>query len=464
MRHLALVSLAVLGGCAYYNGMYNAKRLAGRAEQAERDGRTFEAQGLWAQAEVRAESVIVRHPDSKWVDDAQLIRGLSRLKRKDCTGAISPLEAASLSVDSPEVAEQANFYLGECRLELGDVLGADAAFSRVIESPDSARRENARLQHARVLRSSGRYTEALAAIEGLSGPSADGERAAALAGLGRLDESAPIIGEAVQRGDLGFPWDSILAGVGRHDAREAARLVDQVAQIPGVTPEQRDRWLSADGARLLAVDSAAGVARLEQVAGAQPPTIASLAARLSLVELRLHAARTTAEAEAARPALEELSEIGGPVSLASLGYLRAIGRLTTYSDSVTPETPQGDLLTFLAAETSRDSLRAPVVAADLFRRLPGSWPASPYGPKALLALAALEPAAADSLRAVLESQYGESPYLAFLRGESAPALKPLEDSLQAFVLARSRPPRQDRRPAAAPGAETPDRRQAGELK
>jgi hypothetical protein len=131
---------------------------------------------------------------------------------------------------------------------------------------------------------------------------------------------------------------------------------------------------------------------------------------------------------------------------------------------VTPETPQGDLLTFLAAETSRDSLRAPVIAADLFRHLPGTWPGSPYAPKALLALAALEPATADSLRAVLESQYGESPYLTLLRGESAPALKPLEDSLQAFAIARSRPSRQDRRPPGAPARPPPDRRQAGELK
>jgi Tetratricopeptide repeat len=464
MRLAPLVSLLLLGGCAYYNGMYNAKRLAGRAEQAERDGRTFEAQGLWAQAEVRAESVVVRHPKSKWVDDAQLIRGLSRLRRKDCAGALSPLEAASLSSDSPEVAEQANFYLGECRLELGDIIGADAAFSRVLESPDSARRENARLQHARVLRSSGRYAEALAALDGVSGPLADGERAAALAGLGRLDESAPLIAQAVERGDLTFPWDSILAAVGRRDAREATRLVDRVAQMPDVTPDQRDRWLSADGARLLPIDTAAGLARLGQVADAQPPTNASVVAQLRLVEHRLQGARTTAEAEQARPALSRLSEIGGPASIAALGYLRALDRLATYRDSVVPETPQGDLLTFLAAETARDSLRSTAIAADLFRRLPGTWPSSPYGPKALLALATLEPATADSLRVVLEMQYGESPYLTYLRGESAPALKPLEDSLQAFTLARSRPSRQDRRPAGAPGAAPSDRRQAGELK
>jgi hypothetical protein len=37
---LTLVA-ALLGGCVYYNGMYNAKRLAGSARKAERDGRAF---------------------------------------------------------------------------------------------------------------------------------------------------------------------------------------------------------------------------------------------------------------------------------------------------------------------------------------------------------------------------------------------------------------------------------------
>ena len=52
----AFLMAALLGGCVYYNGMYNTKRLAGSARRAERDGRTFEATNLWGQVVTRAES------------------------------------------------------------------------------------------------------------------------------------------------------------------------------------------------------------------------------------------------------------------------------------------------------------------------------------------------------------------------------------------------------------------------
>jgi hypothetical protein len=75
--------------------MYNANRFAERAKKAEAQGRTFEAQGYWAQAEVRADSVVARHPNSTWADNAQLIRGEAMVHRNDCAAAIPALEAAS---------------------------------------------------------------------------------------------------------------------------------------------------------------------------------------------------------------------------------------------------------------------------------------------------------------------------------------------------------------------------------
>ena len=53
----SLAIALLLGGCVYYNGMYNTKRLAGSARQAERDGRPFEANNLWGQVITRADSL-----------------------------------------------------------------------------------------------------------------------------------------------------------------------------------------------------------------------------------------------------------------------------------------------------------------------------------------------------------------------------------------------------------------------
>ena len=65
------------GACAYYNGLYNANRLAADAARARREGRPAEARSLWEQAAIKAESVAVRHPRSRYRDRARLLQGES---------------------------------------------------------------------------------------------------------------------------------------------------------------------------------------------------------------------------------------------------------------------------------------------------------------------------------------------------------------------------------------------------
>ena len=101
-----LTGLAVallLGGCVYYNGMYNTKRLASSARKAERDGRTFEATNLWGQVVTRAETLITRHPDSKYVDEALVLKGLALSRLSQCNTAVAPLGHVSLLPEDAEV-------------------------------------------------------------------------------------------------------------------------------------------------------------------------------------------------------------------------------------------------------------------------------------------------------------------------------------------------------------------------
>jgi hypothetical protein len=81
------LGVLLLGGCVYYNGMYNTKRLAGSARVAEREGRTFEATNLWGQVVTRAESLVVRHPDSKYVDEALMLKGTALARLGQCPSA-----------------------------------------------------------------------------------------------------------------------------------------------------------------------------------------------------------------------------------------------------------------------------------------------------------------------------------------------------------------------------------------
>jgi len=100
LRHagtaLALLASALLGGCVYYNGMYNTNRLAKAARKAERDGRVFEATNLWGQVITRAESLVVRHPRNKYADRADVLRGLALARLDQCPAAVAPLDRLSL--------------------------------------------------------------------------------------------------------------------------------------------------------------------------------------------------------------------------------------------------------------------------------------------------------------------------------------------------------------------------------
>ena len=80
---LALLAVTLLAGCIY-NGMYNTNRLAKSARKAERDGRVFEASNLWGQVITRAESLVVRHPRSKYADQANVLRGLALARLGQC--------------------------------------------------------------------------------------------------------------------------------------------------------------------------------------------------------------------------------------------------------------------------------------------------------------------------------------------------------------------------------------------
>ena len=100
---------AMVSGCAYYNGLYNANRLAKDAEQAEREGRESDARSLWAQVAVKAESVVARYPQSKHRDDALLLRGKALRATGDCAQAIEPLTQSLVS--SPDSTIRTNSRL-----------------------------------------------------------------------------------------------------------------------------------------------------------------------------------------------------------------------------------------------------------------------------------------------------------------------------------------------------------------
>jgi tetratricopeptide (TPR) repeat protein len=445
-RVLAALTLAVLlGGCVYYNGMYNTKRLAGSARKAERDGRTFEANDLWGQVITRAESLVARHPDSKYVDEALVLKGLALSRLQQCHAAVAPLGRVSLLPDDAEVREEASLALGRCQLELGDLSGAETMFARVVASEDRVRRDEARLLRGRTLRLTGRSDEAVAALENLTGPRARDERLLALAAARRRDAALALADSMLATRDSTARWDTVTAGIGRADPLVASAIVDRLKRRKQIAPGLLAQMLYEDGVRLLTVDSARGEARLNEVAAlGQPPEYVERA-RLAMLRRRMAGATSAADLRPLLPELEARLAARTTASSEAAQLRDMVSRVIGAVDSLGAGAAQADLHLFLAGETARDSLAAPVLAADLFRTLAERLPDSPYAPKAILAGNALDPAWGASVLPVLEERYALNPYVALLRGDEPYGYRELEDSLQIFARGlglgtRSAPP------------------------
>ncbi|HEU4570152.1 MAG TPA: hypothetical protein VFS07_06245 [Gemmatimonadales bacterium] len=451
---VVLAAPALLPACAYYNGMYNAVHLARRAEKAEREGRTLEAEGLWGQVQVKAETVLARHPRSKWADDARFLQGKALERTGNCTAAVGPLETVSLHSADSAMADEAALLLGACRDRLGDARGAGFAVERLIHSPDPARRSEAAWRAGAAYRQSGRAAEALALLETSTHPRARGERAATLAALRRFDEAEALADSLQQEHDSTAPWGDLLAGLAEHDeARTATRLDTLLAELRP-DPDSAAAWLAADAGRWFARgEPARGMARLDEAFQAAPTRPVGAGALLELLHRKLTLATDPAVLDTVTQRLTLIEPSAGTAAGQARLLGQQVARARLRLDSLDLAAPAGDLRAFLAAEELRDTLQAPGLAVRTWRQLVEARPASPYVPKALLAIAALDTAARDSLLGVLGDRYAASPYVLAAAGQDPEGFRALEDSLARFARSYRvivRPPRPPARGRAAP--------------
>ena len=425
----------LLTGCVYYNGMYNTNRLVRSAQKAERENRPFEASNLWGQVITRAESVSVRHPHSKYAPQATVLRGLAMSRLNQCPQAVVPLGQVEL-LPPGDLAEEATLALGRCQLEIGDPASADLAFTRLLDSKDEFVKGQARFQHARALRMTGHYDEAIPVLQESKVPRATDELLLALSGAGKDDEADSLAVVMLASGDSTRLWDSLVVVMGRQRPGSAGALVDRLSAQPGSTPFIMTRRLYEEGVRLAAVDTARSVARLKQAVEMGAATEGGERARLRLFRLDISGADGVAALERLSDSLKAFAGTANVVNTEAMLLATTLGHVQVAADSGGAGIPQGDLRLFLAAESARDTLAAPRVAGELFRRIAVEWPESPYAPKALMAGERLDSTWADSAQMLLTERYSDSPYMAALRGEGSDNYRILEDSLLAFAAAQ----------------------------
>jgi len=435
VRRIApLLALLLLGGCVYYNGMYNARKFTSDAEKAEREGRTIDAATAWGQVTVKAETLLVRHPDTRYAPEARVLMGRAYAKLGDCVQARSSLESSLHALSDTALRAQGELTLARCLVKLGEPKSAAEHFrSLYTASADSARR--ALLPElVAALGAAGEYQEALD-LAG-SAPEALGhQRLLLLAGAGHVAEAAALADSLAALGDTLAPWDSAATLAGTRSPAAGSRIVDAMLRLPDMPGQRRALLLLNDADRLAPVNSAGAMARYREVLALGSPASTMARARLKMARLRLAHVTDLAELDSVAVALERENVEGSPVAFDAAALANAVHVLIAVRDSVTAETPQGDMRMFLAGELAGDSLHAPALAHQLLVRTADLWPASPYAAKALLAARLIAPA--DSLlRLRIESAYGANPYVRMVRGEDAPELRALEDSLGAFASAQ----------------------------
>ena len=427
----ALLS-AGLPGCAYYNGMWSAQRLARDAQRMEALGQDVEARLTWGRAAIKAESVLVHHGRSRWADDALVLQGEGLARSGNCAAAARPLTRALRGVDDA-LRERAALAAAECALRLGETAAAEQLLVPLLGSADPRRRSSAAYLAGRVALARGDPASAADRFARSERAEAAPARVRALVAAGRSDQVLRLMDSLARRDRDEARWADALDDLGRNaGAAVAADVLDRLV-VRGRLPDgAQARLLLADGDRLRVVrllDRAAG--RYARVVTLVPDSVEAGRARVRGVLLAAARASTLADLDSVSAQLSRVSAGLGGAPLADARELRLQIAAIQSADA-------SDVEMFRSAELARDSLAAPALAAALFLRFAERHPSSLFASKALIAAAQLRPDAFDSIGALLRARYPESPYTRGFQGEASPAFQILEDSL-AVALGVRRP-------------------------
>ncbi|MDH4046351.1 MAG: hypothetical protein OEY20_08575 [Gemmatimonadota bacterium] len=431
-RARVVAGLLLLSGCAYYNGLYNANRLVREAERAERDGRTGEARSLWSQAAVKAESVVSRHPKSKYRDDALYLQGRALERTGSCSQAVGPLALAGDSSTDLTLRMSALLLLGDCRLQLREPDSTLVAVAPALDEGDAEVRSRALLLRGRALLQLGRNEEALEDLSASGAREGAYAKAVALARLDRRDEAAATLAAVIDGPYLEASWLPTLDSVGIGHPQAVAGLVDRLAVQPEVRDGARARLWLADGERWLSVgDSVTAERRFASVRDMVPDSLEGHEARAYLAVFGAQRAERWQQVVPLVDSLRAATQQGGRTSRIAGKHASVLTRARNQLES--DGTPMG---LFLAAEDVRDSVRNWALAGSLLEQVVERHAATVLAPKALLALAALRPDVGDSLVGVMRQRYPESPYTLVLAGGGGAAFEALEDSLRQAATGR----------------------------
>ena len=276
-RAACVVGLALtVSGCAYYNAMWTAERFAKDARRLEASGREPEARTQWARAAVKAESVLARHPRSRWADDALVLWGEGLARAGTCRVAAAPIAKALATVSDAGLHERAGLAAAQCALTTGKFLDAEQALAEALASNDARRRSRAEYLAGLGAVNRLEFDVAVAHFLRSREPAALPARVRALLAADRPADAAALLDTVAREGGGSRfnegEWAELLEGLavaGGGDAASAA--LDRMLARARVPSAEQARLLIADGDRRL---GQGGGGELEGAPGRAPISMA----------------------------------------------------------------------------------------------------------------------------------------------------------------------------------------------
>lgn len=414
---MVLLAALLLGGCGYFNSLYNANRSFATAERASRTGDRTTATREYREAIERAAVSYRRYPDSRWADDALLLLGRARFALGEHDAAAAAMRTLLERSSDANMRAVAHAYLGASLFALED--GQRATVH--LDSAVAVLRDNtedgafSRLWRARTSFDQGRNDAGWADLE------------IALA-HDRLAQAAAI--EGVQRGfqqrDSARTFEFM-----RHLAstRQAGRSLEQIDTVlnrmgrewsPSIAfhssaPLSESSWPAAmrDGIDLLrarlafdAGDAEAALQLATKVGNAVSLGIGSRARRLA-AQVRLARAESIDELEEVRNLL--LPAYDDRRALETMRHVRAAQILLDDGQD-----PGRSISTFAAGELLRDAVGAPLLARRVFLDFAGQQQ-TVWAGKAALAAHQIAP---DNETAAALLELSQNAYVRAARGDS----------------------------------------------
>lgn len=418
-RRMLLLTVTWLSGsgCVYYNGVYNAQSAAKAGDARLRRDDEDDARTHFQLSRERAESVLVRFPQSKWRTRALYLAGRGAALVGECDAGTPRLqEFLAASGTDPDDRDRARVALAACDVRLSRLVEARTRLDSLVTASNTETARQARLWAARAALAQGD----LDAVPGYLGSMEAGVLPWELinASLSARDYVQVESLLVVRAGRGQFREDAVRAvrDLGAADRFEAADRIVRAYDAVRVREESRGLLHYTLGEQLMRAsrDSLAAVhLSVARTFGARD----TLLVRESSARLAFLGVRRITSVEQADSVLARLDSASWRTA-----YARRLGEQMLLLRMLEAKPDPTGATDYLAAEVARDSLRAPALAAGMFIRLAREQATSPLAPHAWYAAGLLLPDSAEGFQRRVLAEFAGSAVAARLRGEDPTTL------------------------------------------